>query len=151
MVIVAKGLKEQVAPGLTPRSVTRLRQLAKRMRRVKAEKFNMDYWFLRRRKPNGRGWCGTAACLAGHTVLLMGRKPVFGRGGDIGNECKNGHQLEVSVAAKRWLGLSDTQAGVLFHRDRWPRMNGLMSPYKFDHTSAKSAADRIEFFIREGR
>lgn len=152
MVIVAKGLKEQVAPGLTPRSVTRLRQLAKRMRRVKAEKFDMSNWFTRHRSITG-GWCGTAACLAGHTVLMLGKKPVFARGAQEGWLCRNGRERTVAAVAQEWLGLTSEQAEQLFHTNKWPRVVDVefWSNRMFDTTSPKSAADRIDFFIREGR
>jgi hypothetical protein len=73
----------------------RLRELAEHLRSVSPEKFDM-----------GR-WCGTACCIAGHTIRLAGERPNERRdlGGFTNRRDAQGYFLTYQSAAMEWLDI----------------------------------------------
>jgi hypothetical protein len=86
--------------------------------------------------------CGTAACIAGWTMLLSGEKPYDART----------QKSSDTTRAGKLLGIDDDEQDALFFVSEWP--------HQFFHRywnagtprgRAKIASDRIEHFIKTGK
>jgi len=71
-------------------------------------------WISRYVENNGQeGWCGTAACVAGHIALLAGWTPKWGDDiyrNETGMVQRDGEAIPVSYAAMRALGVDPEQS-----------------------------------------
>jgi hypothetical protein len=79
------------------------------------ESWNQEHWFVQPLFPWRKGrWCGTAACFAGHALLIEGWEPVFNADG--GAECitRDGKIGAIKEIARQVLDLPDAWADVLF-------------------------------------
>lgn len=123
-------------------NVELLKQVATKLRRMRHKKhFNMHEWAQQTS-------CGTAACIAGHTLMLQGAKPVkfvptWGSRGALTSLflTKNGKEVFASEAATTALGLTAEQADRLFYAENWPH------GFAKGRTDPKVAAARIDHFI----
>lgn len=128
------------------------------LRRVKATileepgRLNMEIPFL----PDSSVPCGTAACIAGWTVILArrrGREPFSTTCKRLDRSCEGRHHwLEIEPKARELLGITQEQSSTLFHSDDWPypfsqRYGNALT----DGQRAKVAAQRIEHFIKTGQ
>lgn len=102
--------------------------------------------------------CGTAACIAGWTVLLTSVKNKKFK--NFVNKREHKHTyFDWERAAGKKLGITEEQATRLFHVENWPRQFGRRFKMRGDEmelslkqrtANAKAAAERIEYFIATG-
>lgn len=105
-----------------------LRKVAARLRRLRHEEhYNQATWAAKR--PGG---CGTAGCIAGHVVMVLGMRMKWLKGYDspnypsathcVNSRSKKKQQIEIRDAAEKALGLTPMAADRLFsaHADGWP-------------------------------
>ncbi len=87
--------------------------------------------------------CGTAACIAGHVLILEGYSPTL----DSCQFIKNGEKVFADEGKrKKLLGLTDDQAENLFYSNNWPE-----EFEEEDVDDPKVAARRIEVLITTGK
>lgn len=123
-------------------NVELLKRVATKLRRMRHKKhFYMPDFFK-------KDECGTAACIAGHGLILQGYKVKFDQYGDYKLFKPNGQLVPdlpgspfvpAFIAGQREFGLTAGQAERLFNSSYWPE--------GFDYTDPKSAAARIDHFI----
>lgn len=137
-------------------NVKLLRELQDKLRRMRHKK-RFDMQTLIEKTD-----CGTAACIAGHTLLHLGYKPIKekdydGRMEFDGYEMTNsrGKTVQIWPAARRELGLTQVQAEKLFQPESWPvEFGGSEDPVYTGGTNPqlynnpKVAVKRIEHFIK---
>lgn len=129
-------------------NVTLLRKVQAKLRRLKhPAHFNMDHWAQKTD-------CGTAACIAGHVLLVSGYKagpiPKWQQGDYMDPESQlmftdlNGQKVNnPGDEAAMLLDLNSQQELELFYDEYWP------DRFKVNGNDPKKAADRIEDFIQE--
>ena len=71
------------------------------------EELDMDHWYR-------KNSCGTAACLAGHSALLMGWKPCGDHTITFRDPANPHEYADVSDLGQTFLGLDDETANLLF-------------------------------------
>jgi hypothetical protein len=99
-----------------------LRKLARKLRRLRHEEH------YRQGSYGQETECGTAACIAGHTVLMSGHNL-----GECYGQCvKGGRVYDIHRTAQRLLGLTDGEASRIFGAVAlyWP------SPYDWRYQAA---------------
>lgn len=83
--------------------------------------WNQTRWLAERTGVSLAGFCGTAGCLAGRTVLVEGFMPVLHDGADLNQmdvvDPSNGEVVRIARTAQDALGLTGCEATVLFHED----------------------------------
>lgn len=122
-------------------NVELMEEVAAKLRRLRHKNhFEMEY-FMQKTE------CGTAWCIGGCGLLLAGYKPVYGPAcsfdGNVAGSVltpRDHKETNVWVAAKRVFRLTEEQADRLFDAAYWP--------IQFDSKDPKSAADRIDWFIK---
>lgn len=84
------------------------------------EAFDMRHW-MREPKADESPHCGTVGCLAGHTLMELGYKPMYGGHWLAGRPLSTanaqlgvGPAVEISLVAAKALGLSTEEAEQLF-------------------------------------
>lgn len=103
-------------------NIEKLKRLERRMRRIRHEEHYSQYVYMARTS------CGTAACLAGQTVLLEGARPKF----DLFSRNRTDYCVlpgaqrpeDIAAKAREILGLDLRQSTVLFAGspvDNWPK------------------------------
>jgi len=92
-------------------NIEMMKKLELKLRRLRHEEhYNQTTWA-------GRTACGTAACLAGHAVLMVPKvKLVFENGDEHTHICRvpEGHTVTIDTFASELLGLRYEEANVLF-------------------------------------
>lgn len=85
--------------------------------------------------------CGTAACIAGHAILL---------GSNL--DLRRSQSVAISLEAEKILGLGICQGERLFHEDQWPEAFDTSNHIPHTREYALNAVARIQHFIKtEGR
>jgi len=152
-----KPNKQSNPLGLSKKTISELRKLAKFMEKVSGFQFNMSNWFQSDKwygeEPQGRicetemkkeekgEFCGTACCLAGWQIMRIGycvdpKQNVYK---SARSKKVLGH---VSEVAEKTLGLETDEANLLFLPGQWPAQYNTRDP--------KDAAKRIIHFIEHG-
>jgi hypothetical protein len=78
------------------------------------DSWNQRHWFVEPSPWRGGRWCGTAACFAGHALLLEGWEPIFNADGGAEWITRNGEIGDIKPTAAMALGINLYQADVLF-------------------------------------
>lgn len=137
-------------------NVKLLREIQDKLRRMRHKK-HFDMQTLIKKTD-----CGTAACIAGHTLLHLGYKPIKERYYDDRTEFDvyqmtnpRGRTIKIWPAAKRELGLTQIQAVKLFQPEEWPVEFGGAGYHNYYgdgkpqlYNNPKVAVKRIEHFIK---
>lgn len=137
---------------------TKIRKLIKYLEGVPAKKIDMFEWLQKKKG------CGTVGCIAGHTILMEGLKPVW-RDVDSSSSklwdentfmsaefCKNGESLTIEEKATEILGLDEPDK--VFFECYWPKE--YFDEYqeaienKDPETAKEVVIDRLKHLLKTG-
>lgn len=165
---VARLREGPTAPDLGAKAMRLLMKTLDRIERF-PESFHMGTWMshdaeVRRRRGVPEGYCGTAACFAGHVTLAAGAPPQWlyqARDRKLPDWLRkmareqHGENIETSLVAIKLLGLTGAQADRLFYTNRWPtalRLRYERAEAKDDHrVMARALRARVKHWLRTGQ
>ncbi len=81
---------------------------------LKPKRWYQGAWAERHKRPDGKGWCNTTYCFAGHAVVRAGWRPVWDGDPDATRCRKDGEVKLIEDVAREVLGLTENQAEKLF-------------------------------------
>jgi len=128
-------------------NVELLEKVEQKLRRLRHKRhFHMATW-------GEKNDCGTTACIAGHALLMEGYKIPADQSFREHEQqfiSPSGRMVKPFNAARKILGLTESQAEKLFAAYKWPiRFGGGPCP-DMDPNDPKRAAARIRHFIETG-